>query len=231
MPTFDKEDFIGRTWLKGLSREAVRAAADKAQLLYLDDGHCLFCRGDKPVAFYIVVTGVVRFSRANDMGKEMILSLASSGVSFGEISILGDKGRGYLAQCVGDTSLLALGRDDFRALFEVNHEIRWRAVQQLCNRIDGYYDSVEDFLLLRLPARIAKRIVSLARAQAVHDESNLVLDAGLSQENIASMLGVSRQTLSKQLQEWRDAGWIDIRYGCIVIRNIDALVAVSEGAG
>jgi CRP/FNR family cyclic AMP-dependent transcriptional regulator len=230
MPSFNKIDFLAATWLRGLPDNIVHAAADAADTVQLQDGYCLFRRGDKPLAFYGVAAGAVRFIRVNDAGKEMILDVAAPGSFFGEISILGDKTRGYDALCYGGTRLLVLPADAFRMLFETHAEFRWHAVRKLCSRINIYYDSLEDAFLLKLPARIAKRIVALARAQQGRQPTGeLVLDAGLSQENLASMLGISRQSLSKQLMEWKELQWIDIRYGRIVIFNLEALRAVSEG--
>lgn len=230
MPSFNKFDFLASTWLKGLPDNIIQAAADAADTVQLQDGYCLFRRGDKPLAFYGVVAGGVRFIRVNDAGKEMILDVAGPGSFFGEISILGDKTRGYDARCSDGTRLLVLSADAFRTLFETHAEFRWHAVRKLCSRINVYYDSLEDAFLLKLPARIAKRIVALARAQQVRQPGGeLVLDAGLSQENLASMLGISRQSLSKQLLEWKEHQWIDIRYGRIVIFNLEALREVSVG--
>jgi CRP/FNR family cyclic AMP-dependent transcriptional regulator len=227
LPPVNKEKFIEKTWLKGLSKETIKAAADLAAVLQFEDGYCLFRRGDKPLAFYMVMEGAVRFTRVNDVGKEMILDIATRGATFGEISIMGNKRRAYTAECTGETVLLAIGSDDLRSLFQTRQDLNWRIVEKLCDRINYYYDSFEDFLLRKTPARIAKRILALARQQDADNE--LILDAGLSQENLASMLGISRQSLSKQLLEWRDAGWIDIQYGRIIIRNTDALFGVIEG--
>lgn len=230
MPFLDKFDFLAGSWLKGLPDVVIQAAADAADTVQLADGHCLFRRGDKPLAFYGVIAGAVRFIRVNDAGRAMILDVAAPGSFFGEISILGDKTRGYDALCSGGTRLIVLSADAFRALFEAHPEFRWHAVRKLCARINFYYDSFEDALLLKLPARIAKRIVTLACAQQRQQPAGeLVLDAGLSQENLASMLGISRQSLSKQLTEWKEHQWIDIRYGRIVIFNLGALQAISEG--
>lgn len=224
----NKEKFIEKTWLKGLSKETIKAAADVAAVLNFEDGHCLFHRGDKPLAFYIVVEGAVRFTRVNDLGKEMILDIAAAGMTFGEISIMGNKRRAYTAECTGETVLLAIASKDFRVLFQTRQDLNLRLVEKLCDRINYYYDSLEDFLLRKTPARIAKRILALARRQDA--DNKVILDAGLSQENLASMLGISRQSLSKQLLEWRDAGWIDIQYGRIIILNNDALLGVIEGS-
>lgn len=227
MPLFSKSEFLEKSWLKGLSAEVIQAAAGVSNVLEMKDGQHLFRRGDKPQAFYVVVSGAVRFTRANNVGKEMIFDVAAPGGFFGEISILGEKSRGYDAQCSADSRLLTISSDDFRLLFETCHDFRWHAVKNVCSRINRHYDSVEDVLLLKLPARIAKRIVALA--QPAQQAGDFILDAGLSQENLASMFGVSRQSLSKQLKEWKLRKWIDIQYGRIVIRNIAALKAISEG--
>lgn len=230
MPSFDKEKFIERTWLKEMSGEIIQATAKVAHLLHFEDGHCLYRRGDKPHAFYMVVTGAVRFTRVSDSGKEMILNVAAPGAVFGEISIMGNRERAYTAQCVGDTALMTIGADDFRSLFEVHQGLRRRVVEKLCARVNQYYETIDDFLLLKMPARIAKRIVALAEAREVNGHSDLVLNAGLSQENLASMLGISRQSLSKQLREWQASRWIDVQYGRIIIRNFDALKSASGGS-
>ena len=229
MSTFNKAAFLAGTWLKGLPEEVVCETAEVADILHLKDGSHLFHRGDKPLAFYGLVAGAIRFTRVNDAGKEMILDVAVPGSFFGEISILGDKGRGYDAQCSADTTLLAIPADDFRLLFETFYDFRWHAIRKVCSRVNHYYDSVEDALLLKLPARIAKRVVTLALAQGTQHNGDWILDAGLSQENLASMLGITRQSLSKQLLEWKEQAWIDIQYGRIVIQNIEALKMIGEG--
>lgn len=229
VPCIDKEKFIGGTWLKSLSPETLQAVAKASAGQRYADGHCLFRRGDNPLAFYMVVEGAVRFTRVGSNGKEMILDIAVAGAAFGEISIFGNKPRGYTANCTGETTLLAIAAGDLRELFEQYHDFRWKMMERLCHRINHFYDSFEDYMLRKLRDRIAKRIVALARAQRMRNGGMLVLDAGLSQENLASMFGISRQSLSKQLQEWRDAGWIDIEYGRIIILDIDALNAVAQG--
>jgi CRP-like cAMP-binding protein len=228
MAVHHKEKFLQRTWLKGLPPATVDAVAKLAYFQPWPDGHRLFSRGDKPLAYFGVTTGAVRFTRANHAGKEMILDVAAPGTFFGEISILGDKGRGYDAQCLGDTLLLTVNADDFHALFDRDQIFRRHVVKRMCARIDAYYDSFEDVLLLKLSARIAKRLLGLARAQQSLHGGSLVLDAGLSQENLASMFGISRQSLNKYLVEWKERDWIEVQYGRIAIRDMHALQAVSE---
>ena len=70
MPIFNKFDFLAGSWLKGLPDDVIQAAADAADTVQLADAHCLFRRGDKPLAFYGVVAGAVRFIRVNDAGKD-----------------------------------------------------------------------------------------------------------------------------------------------------------------
>lgn len=221
IPLEEKQYRLRQTWLGGLSEETLGEVARAARTQRWPAHHCLFMRGDAPLAFYILVQGVVRFSRVATSGREMILDIAVPPATFGEISILGKKTRGYTALCTQDTVLLALPGEDVWRLFDDCPDFRHKVAVKLCDRINHYYDSLEDHLLRTLPGRIAKRLLALARGK--NDAGARALDAGLSQENLASMFGISRQSLSRQLQEWRDAGWIDIEYGRILIRDEQAL--------
>lgn len=208
-------------WFGSLPLRERRAMLAASERVRLNDGEMLFRQGD-PVppgtgAFYGLVQGSLRISSLREDGKEAILAMLEAGNWFGEVSLLDMRPRTHDATAVGPAELLALPRAAFDALM-TRHVFAMAVCRMLAARMRSLYGLVEDATLRSTRARVARRLMLLARGDAVQARDPRPA-VPVSQEALAMMLGVTRQTLSKELKALVAAGAISLGYGRIVIES------------
>ncbi|WP_255440351.1 Crp/Fnr family transcriptional regulator [Caenimonas sedimenti] len=203
-------------------RRAVLAACDRVRLR---PGEMLFRQGDAVPAgtgaFYGLSSGSIKASSLREDGKEAILAVLEAGNWFGEISLIDGQPRTHDATALRECEVLALPRADFDALMKkpaFSHAVS----RMLAARVRSLYGMVEDATLRSTRARIARRLLLLARGDATQSPGARPV-VPVSQESLAMMLGVTRQTLSKELRVLVQAGAVVLGYGRIEIASTEKL--------
>lgn len=215
-------------WFAGLPLAERRALLAGCERLRLAPGAMLFRQGDPVPAgqgcFFGVVNGGIKASSLREDGKEAILVVLEAGNWFGEISLIDRQPRTHDATAVGETELLALPGREFDRMMR-RPAFALAVCRMLAGRVRSLYGMVEDATLRSTRARVARRLLLLARGDATQAREPRPV-VPVSQEALAMMLGVSRQTLSKELQAMAKAGAIVLGYGRIEIvaaRMLEAL--------
>nr|WP_254696147.1 Crp/Fnr family transcriptional regulator [Lysobacter enzymogenes] len=170
-----------------------------------------------------MVSGRIRLSVPTAGGREMLIVQFEPGSWFGEVSMFDGEPRPQDARAVGDSEILLLPRTRFLALLEQHPELYRGFTRLLCRKLRTALDYVEDALTLPLAARLGKRLLELARVYGVEREEGRLIDLPLPQDDLANMLGATRQSVSKQLKAWEQRGWIALRYRHVVVRDAQAL--------
>ena len=219
-------------WFAGMPVADRRAVIAASERLRLAAGGMLFRQGDAVPAgqgaFYGVVGGGIKASSLREDGKEAILVVLEAGNWFGEISLIDGQPRTHDATAVVDSELLVLPRPAFDRLMQ--RPAFARAVcRMLAARVRSLYGMVEDATLRSTRARVARRLLLLARGDATQARETRPV-VPVSQEALAMMLGVSRQTLSKELQALAQAGAVTLGYGRIAIASVARLQQAGEMA-
>jgi CRP/FNR family transcriptional regulator, cyclic AMP receptor protein len=181
----------------------------------------LFRQGDKVApghgAFYGLVSGAFKISSLREDGKEAILVVLEAGNWFGEISLIDQQPRTHDATALGEAEVLALPRAAFDELMA-----RPVFAQAICHllaaRMRALYGMVEDVTLRSTRARVARRLLLLARGDATQSPDARPA-VPVSQEALAMMLGITRQTLSKELKALVQGGAVVLGYGRIEIAS------------
>jgi CRP-like cAMP-binding protein len=206
---------------RGLPRETlVRVAALATRRVY-EEGAVIFMRGDPGDSLCAVATGRVRISASGPGGKEVFLNVMEPGDAFGEIALLDGSPRTATATAMTRTELIIIPRDAFSALLQSQPQLAAHLIQLLCKRVRWTAEQMEDTALLSVPARLAKRLLSLASAAGRQPERGTKLM--LSQEALAQFLGLSRQITNQHLQTWRAKKWISLGRGSITLEDPAAL--------
>jgi len=208
-------------WFGALPLRERRAMLGAAELLRLRPGEMLFRQGDKVPpgkgAFYGLVTGSFKISSLREDGKEAILAVLEAGNWFGEISLIDLQPRTHDATAVGEAEVLALPRAAFDELMK-RHIFSQAICRMLAARTRSLYGMVEDASLRSTRARVARRLLLLAHGDATQaTDARVALP--VSQEAMAMMLGITRQTLSKELKLLAAHGAITLGYGRIDIES------------
>ena len=222
----------GNPWFTSIPRPQREALLGAAELIHARRGAMVFRQGDPIHAagggFYGLVAGTIKISSLRQDGREAILAVLEPGNWFGEITLIDGSPRTHDATALEALDLLAVLPAAFVQL--MRDVVFSNAIAaMLAARVRMLYGLTEDAMLRSLRARVAHRLLVLARGdatQSVHLRHQLQLP----QEALAMMLGVTRQTLSKELNALAGEGVVALGYGRIELRSIDALQAlVSTG--
>lgn len=208
-------------WFGALPLSERRAMLAVADMQQFRAGEMLYRKGDAKLAFFGVVQGAFKISTLGEDGREGILSVIEAGNWFGEASLIDGLPRPHDATAVQASTVLAIQPQAFKRLMQRPTFARAIAVL-LCGRVRVLYGMVEDAMLRSTPTRIARRLLTLARGDATM-ASDARASVAVSQEALAMMLGITRQTLSKELKVLVRDGVLALGYGRIEILEMGEL--------
>lgn len=213
---------------RGLSASTIAQIASLSMRRPYAAGAIVFSQGDPGDALYGVVTGKVRISASAPDGKEMFLNIMEPGDTFGEIALLDGNPRTATASATAPCELLVIMRDPFLNLLQREPALSTHLLRLLCQRIRWTSGLAEDSALLAVPARLARRLLSLAKLHG-HQVLNGV-HLVISQEEIARFLGISRQVVNQYLQTWKANGWVELGRAKLTVLDEQALQRTAEGS-
>jgi CRP/FNR family transcriptional regulator, cyclic AMP receptor protein len=204
----------------GLGEEAIGSIAGLCTRRQLDAGEVLFQKGDKGDALYGVRRGRIRIETGTAGGGRLTLNMLGPGDLFGEIALFDGQPRTADAISAEPSELFMVRRSDFLAYLEREPRITVRLLELLCQRIRWVSDRMEEAVLLPLHARLARRLCALA--------DDFGSEVHISQEELGIYVGAARESVNRQLQEWRRAGIIELRRGRISLLDVDRLSAAAS---
>ena len=183
----------------------------------------LFRKGDPGSNMMVVVRGRIKVCSHSEDGKELVLNLINAGEVVGEIALLDGSDRTADAVTLTETELLVLERRDFVPFLQRHPEACMRLFEVLCERLRKTSELLEEALFLEGSSRLAKRLVHLAEVFGKSVPEGVRIDIPLSQQQLGNMVGMSRESMNKQLKQWRQDGLIRIEDGHYVLTDLDAL--------
>lgn len=202
-------------------RESVlRAHAARRRL---QKGDVLFTYGSEPDALFCVDSGQLRVSTTAQNGREAVLSMLEPGQWFGEVSLFVDAPRIYDTRAVADSELLVVPATTFHALVDEQPRFLIEFTRLVCRRYRLALGWIDETILQPFPVRLARRLLWADHAHTLSspDEKDAVLR--LSQEDLSHMLGVSRQSVNRQLKTWESQGMLRLDYGRVTLCDRAAL--------
>lgn len=195
------------------------------------DGDLICARGDPADAWSAVARGAVRVSSTSITGKQVTLTYVEPGIWFGDVAIFDGERRTHDAYAHGDTSMLSVSRADLQKILAVHVELYEALLRLHARRIRQLFGLVEDLNTLPLRARLAKQLVHLVRSYGVPslaDGREVRIGLHLAQEELAQLLGASRQRVNQELKTLEREEIIRIEPGGLVVRSRDALMRIVE---
>ncbi len=219
------DDLLGRmssdAWFAGLELHERRLLLTNGEPVSLQAGEYVFRQGDRPDGFYGLVSGVLKASTLREDGKEAILAVLEAGNWFGEASVLDALPRVHDVVALAPSTLLRVQQQHCDKLMDRSTFTRALARLQAMH-LRAVYALLEDTTLRSTRARIARRLRRLACGDAAPGATERQT-IPITQENLAMMLGISRQTLAIELKALAMHGAISIGYGRIEIESPDKL--------
>jgi CRP-like cAMP-binding protein len=209
-------------WFADLDDDFRRELLDCARVRTLRDGEVLFVRGDPPTGLFAVVDGAIRVTAVTEAGREVVLTRMEPPAWFGEIAVFDGHPRTHDAVADGATVVVHVPQAELHEV--LGREPRWwRDLGVLvAAKLRLSFVAMEEAAALPLAARLARRLVLLAEGHGEHMGHRRRVVA-IAQEQLASMLGASRQSVNAALKDWESRGVLRLQYGQIEIVDVDAL--------
>ena len=222
-------ELLARNFLfRNLDPDVIERIAALGSTVELAGNQVLFLKGDEGDALYGVLGGRIRISSGDADGKEIILNIIDPGDIFGEIALLDGKPRTADASAMAPSQLLRVQRSDFLGLMAAEPRLTQHLMEMVCDRIRKTSEMLEDSAFLDLPARLAKRLLSLAKYYGEADTETGLTGIQISQAELGQLMGTSRESINKHLQYWRGRGWITLGRGRVTIDQPGALQILVE---
>jgi len=212
---------------RGLPARIVDRVASVAVRHVYEKGERVFSQGDDGDSLFSVISGRVRIEAVGAAGQEVFLNIMEPGDSFGEIAVVDGLPRTAGATAMEPTVLIAVGRREFLEVLRDESELAIHLLGLFCERIRWTSDLYEDSAFLAAPARLAKRLLSLAMLHGRRTDEGVEL--AISQSELARFLGISRQIVNHNLQDWKAEGWVSVARARVLIIDASSLKDVAAG--
>ncbi len=185
----------------------------------------LFLQGDEGECIYIIKSGSVFISTLSDDGQEVLIQTLYEGDIFGEIAVFDKEPRTASASAEKNTSLISIDGKKFLKFLNQKPYIYINIINLLCKRLRWSSKLVESFVFADSMERLLVRLIYLAEYHG--KKNNAVID--ISQDDLAKMLGLSREIVNKKLQELQTKKLLTLERKKITIHNIEDLITFNEG--
>ncbi len=226
--TAPRPEILARTALfSGLDAAALERLAAMAKPLSFRPEEVIFRKGDPGRSLFVIERGRVKIASTSAEGREVALNLLGPNEMFGEIALVDGGARTADAIACEPVRLLCLDRAELVPFLQSTPELMLSMLVALSQRVRWVSNRFEDSVFLSLPARMAKRLLFLDQHFGVKSSKGRRLTVSLPQRELASHMGVSRESINRLLQEWRDGGLIDIDRGVIVLIDLAGLGAIA----
>ena len=174
-------------------------------------------------SLHLVLEGRVKVSLLSEEGKEAILSILGAGEVFGEMSLFDGEPRSATVTTMEPCRFLVLRRQAFLPFLENRVHVMLGLIAEMSRRLRATNTLVGNLSFLNLSARLARILLNLVQQYGKVSPQGIVIGLKLSQEELGHLVGVSRESVNRQVRQWVEAGVIDYDHGTIVVRNSDAL--------
>ena len=224
----ERQNIDAGAWFAKLSLPLREAILSRAVVRRLKDGASLSSRGAAAEEWCGVALGAVRISSVSLSGKQVTLTYAEPGVWFGDIALFDGLPRTHDADAHGQTTLLAVRKPDFKELLSFHVELYDALLRLNCRRLRLMFNQFEDLNTRPLQARLAKQIILLAKSYGIAQGEEIRIGLQLAQEDLAQMLGASRQRVNQELKGFEREGAVRVEPTRLVVLSRDKLLQIAE---
>ncbi|MFL5574536.1 MAG: Crp/Fnr family transcriptional regulator [Gemmatimonadaceae bacterium] len=203
-----------------IDRDELERLAEVTREKQYPKGSIIVFEDDPGDSLFVVREGRVKVVLVAEDGREVILGVLGVGEHFGELSLIDEQPRSAHVIAMEDATLLVLRREDFKRRVEVTPQLAWALLLELSRRLRRADGKIGGLVLLDVPGRIARLLLDAAR-----DSGGDTIDRPLTHQTIAQMIGASRETVSRAMSDFQEAGFISVARRRITITDREALEA------
>ena len=209
------------TALDDAQAASLRASMDSVKI---SKGGILFKEGDEGEHVYVIVDGKLKLGTSSGDGRENLLSILGPGEMFGELSLFDPGPRTSTATAVTDAKLLSLSHEKLIPWLRENPDVSLQLLARLAQRLRRTNEVVSDLVFSDVPGRVAKALIDLGMKFGEKKDDGYLVHHDLTQEELAQLVGASRETVNKALADFAQRGWIKLEARAVMILDYDRLL-------
>ena len=208
---------------EGLDEEQQRSLRAKMGQTTLRRGEVLFEEGDPGNRLYIITEGKVKLGHTSSDGRENLLAVLVPGEIIGELTLFDPGPRSTTATAVSPVTLLHLDHADLVVILDTNPTMSKHMLRALARRLRRTNESLADLVFSDVPGRVAKALLDLADRFGSSTDEGVHVPHDLTQEELAQLVGASRETVNKSLADFVSRGWIQLEGRAVTLLDLDRL--------
>jgi CRP/FNR family transcriptional regulator, cyclic AMP receptor protein len=213
----------GAAIFRGIAPNAVLSLAEQLRSLDVSRNHVFFRAGDEGDRMYVIIVGKVKIGGHSREGRESLFTVRGPSDSFGELSVFDPGPRTSTAIALTDVQVAPIDRAVLRSWISEYPEVADRLLRVLARRLRRTDDTVSDLLSNDVSGRLAQHLLQLAQRFGVQEDGAMRVTHDLTQEELALLVGSSRETVNKALSDFSRRGWIRLEGKSIVINESERL--------
>jgi CRP/FNR family transcriptional regulator/CRP/FNR family cyclic AMP-dependent transcriptional regulator len=209
-----------------LSTEQLRSICKDVQPRKFGQGEIIFREGDPGQVLYLVQSGQVRiYVNGLDGSETSVILFGRPGDMFGELAVIDGLPRSATAVALDKTVLYTISRESFRQHMQRFPQLALNFMKELTHRVRYNTRQMDSLASLPVSQRLARKLLELAQDYGRIEADSVIIDMTLTQANLASLIGATRESTNKILRDFRERCLIWFEYGRITILDADALRA------
>lgn len=214
----------------GLSEADMRAIGHATTMTHCVRGQRILSPDDPPDRIHIVKKGRVRVYRMTADGKQLTLDIHERGTILGDMDLLGQPRLPEVyAEAIDDAVICTISPDELRGLIERYPLVGVNIIRHLSGRLQAAERELEAMAYERVDQRLARRLIDLAQRFGITTPRGTLIQARLTQQELAEMIGTTRETLAHTLSDFRRRGLLDMTRHQVTIHDAERLAEVAEG--
>ncbi|MEK6720992.1 MAG: Crp/Fnr family transcriptional regulator [Chloroflexota bacterium] len=214
----------------GLSEEDMQAIGHVTTMTHCVRGQQILSPDDPPDRIHIIKKGRVRVYRMSPDGKQLTLDIYEKGTILGDMSLLGqDRFPEAYAEAIDDGIICTISPDELRRLIERYPIVGVNIIRHLSRRLKSAERELEAMAYQRVDQRLARKLLDLGQRFGVSTVRGTLIQARLTQQELAEMIGTTRETLAHTLGDFRRRGLLDSANHSVLIRDAERLTEIAEG--
>lgn len=218
------DEVLARSGLfQGVAPAAADAAAEAFEPVTFRKGATIFHEGDAGDSLYVVLAGKVKIGRKANDGRENMLAVMGPSDQFGELSLFDPGPRTATATALTDVRLARMDKGVLRPWITEHPEIAEQLLRVLARRLRRTNNIVADLIFTDVPGRVAKALLQLASRFGTPGGQHIRVTHDLTQEELAQLVGASRETVNKALADFVNRKWLRLEGKTVVILDHDRL--------
>ncbi|CCH77861.1 putative transcriptional regulator with cyclic nucleotide-binding domain protein [Nostocoides japonicum T1-X7] len=207
----------------GVDDESAETLMSSMTRTHMERGDVLFHEGDRGDRLYVIAEGKIKLGRTSPDGRENLLAILGPGEMFGELSLFDPGPRTATATAIAETQLLGLGHEQLQEFLTSRPRVALTLLAALARRLRRTNESLADLVFTDVPGRVAKALLDLAKRFGRQTEDGIMVSHDLTQEELAQLVGASRETVNKALADFATRGWLKLEARAVLLQDVDRL--------